>query len=81
MGGSRSTCGGQESAYRVFVRIILKWIFKKWMGGRGLDSCSSEQGLVAGFWLIGWLVGWLVGFASICKFTPETSLYLFFLKL
>jgi len=22
-------------------RIILKWIFKKWNGGHGLDCCSS----------------------------------------
>jgi hypothetical protein len=29
-------------------RIILKWIFKKWDGGHGLDSYGSGQGQVAG---------------------------------
>ena len=28
-------------------RIILKWIFKKWHGGHGLDWFTSEQGQVA----------------------------------
>jgi hypothetical protein len=25
----------------VDVRIIVKWIFKKWDGGHGLDWCGS----------------------------------------
>jgi hypothetical protein len=25
-------------------RIILKWIFKKWNGGHGLDRSGSQQG-------------------------------------
>jgi len=30
-------------------RIILRWIFRKWDGGRGLDQSDSGQGKVAGF--------------------------------
>ena len=29
-------------------RIILKWIFKKWDGGHGLDRSDSREGHVAG---------------------------------
>jgi hypothetical protein len=29
-------------------RIILKWIFKKWVGGHGLDWARSWLGQVAG---------------------------------
>ena len=31
----------------VHRRIILKWIFEKWDGGRGLDRSSSGKGQVA----------------------------------
>jgi hypothetical protein len=24
-------------------RVILKWIFRKWDGGHGLDRCGSEE--------------------------------------
>ena len=29
-------------------RIVLKWIFRKWDGGHGLDCSGSRQGQVAG---------------------------------
>jgi len=29
-------------------RIILRWIFRKWDGGHGLDRSGSRQGQVAG---------------------------------
>ena len=29
-------------------RIILKWIFEKWVGRHGLDRSGSGQGQVAG---------------------------------
>ena len=29
-------------------RIILRWIFRKWDGGHGLDRSGSEQGQVTG---------------------------------
>jgi hypothetical protein len=29
-------------------RIILKWIFKKWDGGHGLDLSGSGHGQIAG---------------------------------
>ena len=30
-------------------RIILRWIFRKWDGGHGLDFSSAGQGQVAGY--------------------------------
>ena len=38
-------------------RIILRWIYRKWGGGHGLDRYSSQQGQVAGC----------------CKYGNETS--------
>jgi hypothetical protein len=40
--------GGHLEHLDVDIRIILKWIFKKWDGMHGLDCSGSGYGQVAG---------------------------------
>ena len=62
MGGACSTYGGEARCIQGFGeenlierdhlkdgRIILRWIFRKWDGGHGLDFSSAGQGQVAGY--------------------------------
>jgi hypothetical protein len=32
----------------LYRRVLLRWIFRKWFGGHGLDRSKSEQGEIAG---------------------------------
>ena len=64
MAGACSTYGERRGVYRVLMgkpegkrplgrpgvdgRIILRWIFRKWKVGHGLDQAGSGQGQVAG---------------------------------